>query len=312
MASLDRQQTTFYFKSQSGKGVEATMDGSEAIELTYDSAALPFKPMANDVVRNNIRLSRLPQATLPVGKWGETPNPLGVEMHGSGTVGTAPEFGPFLTSLLGDETIVASTSVTYSITTAGDTTWYTAHSFVDGVKVSGVDTRCRSWGISAAVGEIITQTYGLMSLTAEETDTADPNTPTIDGLSVPFVAQDMTFTIEGSPKCCKSVELTTANPKIQRCINDPGVSDLPEDSALTIEGTMVVVAEDDTEMTNYFGSILSDIVIAGSATNNAVTETVTITLTDCQYGAVDSADDEGTVEYSVPFIVTGGVVVAFT
>ncbi len=305
--SLDRQLTTFYFKAQSGKGSEATMDGSEAIEITYDSSAFPIKPMSNLVARNNIRNSRLPQAQIPVGKWGETPNPIGCELHGSGAAGTAPEYGLFLESLLGNHVNAPSTSDTYSISTAGDTTWYTGHSFVDGVKVAAIDARCRSWNFNATAGEIITQAFTIKSLTATESDTADTNTPTIDG-QVPMVASGMTFTIEGGAKDCKSIDFTVDNPKQDNYINTAGIGDLPEDSALTIEGTMVIVAEDDTEFTNYFASTLSDIVVVGTDG----TETATITLTDCQYGEPEPGDSEGTVEYSVPFVATGGVVIAFT
>lgn len=305
--SLDRQLTTFYAKAQASKGSEATMDGSEAVELTYDSSAFPFKPMSNLVARNNIRNSRLPQKQLPVGKWGETPNPLGCELHGSGTVGTAPEFGILLKSLLGSEAIVADTSVTYAIIEAGDTDWLTIHSFVDGVKVAGVDGRCRSWGLSAAAGEIINQTFGIKALTAVESDTPDPNTPVIDD-QIPMVASGLTYTIGGAAKDCKSVEFTVDNAKQDNYVNTTGIGDLPEDSVLTIEGTQVIVAESDEEFTKYFASTLSDIVIVASDG----TETCTITLLGCQYGEPEPGDSEGTVEYSVPFVATGGVTIAFT
>jgi hypothetical protein len=310
--SLDRQLTTFYVKAQSGKGSEATMDGSEAIEITYDSSALPLKPMANNVTRNNIRNSRLPQATIPVGKWGETPNPIGAELHGSGAAGTAPEYGLLLKNLLGSETVVPSTSVTYAIASAGDSSWLTVHSFVGdaadtAVKVAGVDARCRAWGLSAAAGEIVNQTFGIKSLTATESDTNDPNTPTIDG-QAPMVASGMTFTIGGGARDCKSVEFTVENPKQDNYINTAGIGSMPEDSNLTISGTMTLVAESDEEFTKYFASTLSDIVLV--ATDG--TETCTITLTSCQYDNPDPGDSDGTVEYSVPFIATGGVTVAFT
>jgi hypothetical protein len=306
-ASLDRQLTTFYVKAQSGEGSEATMAGTNAIEITYDSSAFPFKPMANLVSRNNIRNSRLPQSMIPVGKWGETPNDIGVELHGSGVVGTAPEYGVLIKSLLGDETVVASTSVTYSIATAGDSSFYTVHSFVDGVKVAGVDARCRNWTVNATAGEIITQSFGIKSLTATESDTTDPNTPSIDGV-LPMVASNLTFTIEGGSRNCKSIEFTVDNPKQDNFVNTAGIGCLPEDSALTIEGTMVIDAETDEEFTKFFASTLSDIVVV--ATDG--TETATFTLTDCQYGEVDPGDSDGTVEYSVPFTVTGGVTLAFT
>lgn len=305
--SLDRNLTTFYVKSQSGKGSEATMDGTEAIEITYDSSSFPIKPMANFVDRNNIRNSRLPQKKLPVGKWGETPGELMVELHGSGTAGTPPEFGLLIESLLGGYVNVPGTSDTYSIATAGDATWYTVHSFVDGVKVAAVDARARAWSYSATAGEIVTMGFGIKSLSAAESDTPDPNTPTIDNQQ-PMAASSMTFTIGGGARCCKSIDFTVDNPKQDFCINDAGIGTLPEDSALTIEGTMVIVAETDEEFTKSFASTLSDIIVVG--TNG--TDTATLTLTACQYGEIDPGDADSTVEYSVPFTVTGGVTLVFT
>ena len=72
------------------------------------------------------------------------------------------------------------------------------------------------------------------------------------------------------------------NSKQDNCINNAGIGSLPEDSALTIEGTMTIVADSDEEFTKYFASTLSDIVVV--ATNS--TDTATVTLSDCQYGEV--------------------------
>jgi hypothetical protein len=316
---MNRKLTSYYFKAQSGEGVEATMAGTDAVEITFDSAVLPFKQMGNDVARNNIRASNLPQKTLVIGSWGENPGDLIVELHGSGTVGTAPEYGEMIKSLFGEETVVASTSVTYSMPAdnTGDDTFYTIHSFLGkstgtGTKVSGVDARVRLWGIDVSVGEIITQRFNAKSLTATTSDANDPNTPSVDDLANPFVGDSLTFTSDGDVKCMKSVECTVERTTVINCANASGISQLPEDSFFTIEGSMVIDAEDDTEITRYFEGTLGDIVIAGTVSNGGVSETVTITLIDCQYGAIDGGDDDNSVEYTVPYTVTGGVTVAFT
>lgn len=304
MSTVDRSQTSFYAKVQSGKGSVATVAAGDAIEITYDSNTMPVKVMGNPVERNIIRSSRLPNKRLIVGEWGE--GQLGVELHGSGSVGTAPEYGLLIKSLLGQEAVVPATSVTYSITDAGDTSWLTFDSYVDGVRTLCTDGRCRSWSVNAEAGEIVNQTFMLKSLTAADSDATDPNTPSIDGVN-PMVASSMTFTIGGASKNCKSVEFTVENPKQDLYINNAGIGDLPEDSALTIEGTIRIEAVDISPFTALFNTTTQDIVVA--ATDG--TETATFTLADCQYSDnIEAEDDEGTVIWSIPFVATGGVTLA--
>ncbi len=306
MSIIDRSKTSFYAKIQASKGSVATVAAADAVEIQYDSNTMPVKVMGNPVERNIIRSSRLPNKRLIVGEWGE--GQLGIELHGSGAAGTAPEYGILIKNLLGDESISAGTSVTYSIIEAGDTSWLTYDSFVDGVRTLCTDGRCRSWSVNAEAGEIVSQTFGLKSLTAADSDASDGNTPSVDGV-LPMVASAMTFTIGAASKNCKSVEFTVENPKQDLYINNAGIGDLPGDSALTIEGTLRIEAVDISPFTALFATTTQDIVMAATGAS----ETCTITLADCQYSDnIEAEDDDGTVIWSIPFVATGGVTAVFT
>ena len=306
MSTVDRSKSSFYAAAQTTKASTATVTGADAIETTYDSDVLAVHVMTNPVERNVIRGSRLPNKRLVVGEWGE--GSIGVELHAGTTAGTAPEFGVFLKSLMGTETVSAATSVEYAVLEAGDLTWYTVVGYTDAIKTVMTDARCRSWSVSAEAGEIVKQTFGLKSLTAADSDAADALTPTIDGLN-PMVASSMTFTIAGGAKNCKSVEFTIENPKQDVYINNAGIGDLPADSALTMEGSIRIEAVDISPYTALFATTTVELVIAATTGG----QTCTITLPGVQYSDnIEAEDDEGTVIWSIPFVCTGSPTIKFT
>lgn len=104
-----------------------------------------------------------------------------VEVKGSGTAGTAPEYGPLLRSCGFGQAIVASTSVTYNPTsTFGTNTSCTIYYWQDGLRYRL--TGCRgNVTFRGTVGEVMILSFTMVGrkTDGDPTDTALP-TPTLD------------------------------------------------------------------------------------------------------------------------------------
>lgn len=116
------------------------------------------------------------------------------EVKGSGTAGTAPEIGPLIEACGFDETIVASTSATYTPEdTAHEsvTIWY----YEGGRKLHKL-TGCRgtvTWTLEA--GGILLAAFEFVGHYVEPTDVSQP-TPTYNS-QVPKAALGMTLSLNG-------------------------------------------------------------------------------------------------------------------
>ena len=116
------------------------------------------------------------------------------EVKGSGTAGTAPELGPLLRSCGMDETVVASTSVTYQpVSTAHESgTIY----FYEGGRKRHILRGCRGTnGFRLTAGGIMLATFDLVGHYDEPTDQTQP-VPTYNA-QVPRAALGMAVALNG-------------------------------------------------------------------------------------------------------------------
>jgi hypothetical protein len=118
MAIFQKKKTTAYAAIQSGKGTPATITAAHAIDPTMES---PFvQPKGEQIDRGLIRGSRFPSQQVAGGRWGE--GSLTLELRGSGTAGTAPEFAALLETLLGTQVSTVAGTATTPTTTTFDST----------------------------------------------------------------------------------------------------------------------------------------------------------------------------------------------
>lgn len=120
MAIFQKKKSTVYAVIQSAKGSPGTVTDASAIDPTMESSFV--QPKGEQIDRGLIRGSRFPSKTAAGGRWGE--GSLTLELRGSGTAGSKPEFAPMLETLLGTEQINAA-DVTSE---AGTTTTFTPDS----------------------------------------------------------------------------------------------------------------------------------------------------------------------------------------
>ena len=116
----------------------------------------------------------------------------GVEVKGSGTAGTAPEIGPLLRACGFDETIVASTSVTYGpvSTSLESVTFYI---YEDGKRI--ILTGCRgNVSFTLATGGKVMAQFTFTGHEAAQTDVALASPTYNSNVPAPFIGA--TFTVD--------------------------------------------------------------------------------------------------------------------
>ena len=178
MALLLRKRLIL-IETESTYGTDPTPTGADAV-LVSD---LSITPQSSDVVsRNLIRpyLGASPQLLANT----RVECTFSVELAGSGTAGTAPQYGKALKACGLAETIVAGTSVTYDPVSSGFES-VTIHYNIDGVRHKM--TGCRGTvAITASVGEIPTLDFSFTGIYNAPDDSALP-TPTYSNQADPLL-----------------------------------------------------------------------------------------------------------------------------
>ncbi len=118
MAIFQKKKSTAYAVLQSAKGTAATITDASALQMVNDSSFV--QPTGEQLDRGLITGGRWPSKQAVGGRWGE--GSLVLEMHGSGTAGQQPTFGPLLETLLGS----VYTNAADVVNGAGTTTTLTA------------------------------------------------------------------------------------------------------------------------------------------------------------------------------------------
>jgi len=167
MALLLRKRLIL-IETESTYGTDPTPTGADAV-LVSD---LSITPQSSDVVsRDLIRPYLGASAQLLANTRVECT--FSVELAGSGTAGTAPQYGKALKACGLAETIAAGTSVTYDPVSSGFES-VTIHYNIDGVRHKM--TGCRGTvAITAAVGEIPTLDFSFTGIYNAPDDTALPS-----------------------------------------------------------------------------------------------------------------------------------------
>lgn len=173
----------------------------ETVEGTAETllAAQGILALSGQYQRNTDMLARDPmrptfsQMTSVPGKRTATINTQ-VEMRGSGTAGTAPDWGPLLRACGFSETVVAVTSVTYAPISTGDVSATVAH-YQDGIRHLIAGAR-GTMSFGGAVGEICVMNFNMLGIEDTVTDQAIL-APTYTN-TVPRALKTMTFSVHGT------------------------------------------------------------------------------------------------------------------
>lgn len=241
-----------------------------------------------------------------------------VELAGSGTAGTAPRYGHLLKSCAMTETIVASTSVTYTPRSdfpAG--TSATIYFNNDGIR--HIMTGCRgTFAINAEVGQIPTIDFTMVGVYNAPTDTPLPSV-TYSAQASPLIFRQgntSAFQFFSYAGCLQSVSFDMGNETVYRelvgCTKEIIITNRASNGTVMIEapalGTKDFFNLAQTETTGNLTFL------HGTTAGNRVT----LTAGQCDVSNPTYADQDGVQMLSIPYVAvptTAGndeVSIAFT
>jgi len=190
-------------KVEAGEGTKETLAAADAVLVSN----LKFSPDIEMYKRDTMRgsLSRDPSIS---GKQRATIS-FDVEMKGSGTPGTAPDYGKLLKGCGYSETLVTSTSVTYKPATTGIGNSFSLSAYLDGVIA-------KIWGARGNVkGSMDSGKPGILSFEFQGANFEVVDGDLLTGISystiIPPAFLSAALLINAYAAICSKVDFDTAN-----------------------------------------------------------------------------------------------------
>ena len=222
-------------KAESTYGTNPTPAATDALLFTeLDVSPLEMELLERETIQSYFggRESVVGQRSVPISAT--------VEMAGSGTAGTAPRYGPLLTSCGLGETIVAATSVTYApVSTAFD--GYTMQFFVDNGSEQAITGIRGSFDISMSVNVIPTIAFSQMGIFAAPTALSRPS-ETYSAQATPLAVNadnTATVSVHGFSACMTEFSLSLGTEMVFEqkagCTKQVRLTDRVTTGSITIE-----------------------------------------------------------------------------
>ncbi len=198
---------TLLAKIETTYGVDATPTGAANAILAQN---VSFSPMeGEDVTRNLERPTFGARPSLPVGL--HCVLTFDVELVGSGTLGTAPAFGPLLRMCAIAQTVTATTKVEYTPITEGQESG-SIYFAIGGTR--HVMLGCRGTGVlklNAQGNPVVTLTITGLFTVPTEVPAVTPDYSAFQAPQVATTANTPTFTVGGVALVLRTFELDLAN-----------------------------------------------------------------------------------------------------
>lgn len=183
----------------------------------------------------------------------------------------------------------------------------TVHEYLDGLKLTCVDTVCEQLQIGVNEREVIRGTFNCRSLTCTESAATDGLTPSWDD-TAPLIGTDCNLVADGSALNMKNLEIDMRTRRSRGGINSAGWSELPWMSKFEANVKIAPWVEDGAAFTKFFAATKVDIeLVKGTAAGNIMA----IFAEDLQQTGPSIGDDEGDFSWDQPLICTGGITIAF-
>ena len=222
-------------KAESTYGTNPTPAATDALLFTeLDVSPLEMELLERETIQSYFggRESVVGQRSVPISAT--------VEMAGSGTAGTAPRYGPLLTSCGLGETIVAATSVTYApVSTAFDS--YTMQFFIDNGSEQAITGIRGSFDISMSVNVIPTIAFSQMGIFAAPTALSRPS-ETYSAQATPLAVNadnTATVSVHGFSGCMTEFSLSLGTEMVFEqkagCTKQVRLTDRVTTGSITIE-----------------------------------------------------------------------------
>lgn len=227
-----------------------------------------------------------------------------VEVAGSGTAGTAPQWGPLMKACGFSETIVASTSVTYApVSSSFSSTTLDFRN--DGIKhlITGVRG---SVSYELTSGEVPKLKFDFVGIYNAPTDTANP-TATFSNQAIPVVVNadnTATVSVHGYSACLNAFSMDVANDVIYRqlagCSKQVMITDRKPKGEVTIELPTIAAKDFFTIAAAQTQGSISW--VHGTTAGNIVT----MTAPNCSFDSPSFEDGDGVQHIKLPFMPIPG------
>ena len=294
MALLLRKRLIL-IETESTYGTDPTPTGTDAV-LVRD---LNITPQQSDVVNRDVVRPYLGASEQLLANT-RVECTFSVELTGSGTAGTAPAYGKALQACGLDETVVASTSVTYAPVSSSFSS-VTIYYNIDGLrhKVTG----CRgTFVINANVGEIPTIDFTFTGVYNAPDDSALPSA-TFANQATPLIFKNgntSSFQLLSFAGCLQSFSFDIGNTLVYReligCDKEVILTDRAATGSTTIEA--VSIASKD-----YFAAALTDTSLGNLDFTHGTTagNIVDFASTRVDIGDVSYSDQDGIAMFNIPY-----------
>jgi len=282
-------------ETESTYGTDPTPDGADAV-LVRDLNITPQQSdtVSRDLIRPYLGASEILLANTRV------ECTFSVELAGSGTAGTAPQYGKALQACGLSETVVAATSVTYAPVSSNFDS-VTIHYNIDGVRHKVTGAR-GTFTLNANVGEIPTIDFTFTGIYNAPDDSALP-TATYANQATPLIFKNGntdTFSLLSYSGCLQSVSMDLGNSIVYReligCDKEVLITDRSANGTVVVEAP--TIAQKD-----YFAAALTDGTLGnltfqhGTAAGNIVD----FSSTRVDIGDVSYSDQDGIAMLNMPY-----------
>ena len=282
-------------ETESTYATDPTPDGADAV-LVRDLNITPQQSdtVSRDLIRPYLGASEILLANTRV------ECTFSVELAGSGTAGTAPQYGKALQACGLSETVVAATSVTYAPVSSNFDS-VTIHYNIDGVRHKVTGAR-GTFTLNASVGEIPTIDFTFTGIYNAPDDSALP-TATYANQATPLIFKNGntdTFSLLSYSGCLQSVSMDLGNSIVYReligCDKEVLITDRSANGTVVVEAP--TIAQKD-----YFAAALTDGTLGnltfqhGTAAGNIVD----FSSTRVDIGDVSYSDQDGIAMLNMPY-----------
>ena len=294
MALLLRKRLIL-IETESTYGTDPTPTGTDAV-LVRD---LNITPQQSDVVSRDLIRPYLGASEQLLANT-RVECTFSVELAGSGTAGTAPQYGKALQACGLSETVAAGTSVTYAPVSASFSS-VTIHYNIDGVrhKVTG----CRgTFVINTSVGEIPTIDFTFTGIYNAPDDSSLPSV-TYANQATPLVFKDGntdTFQLLSYAGCLQSVTFDVGNTLVYReligCTKEVLLTDRASSGTVVLEAVTIATKD-------YFTAALTDSTLGNLTFQHGTTagNIVDFASTRIDIGDVSYSDQDGIAMLNIPY-----------
>ena len=276
-------------------GTDATPAATDALMVS----ALNVQPLQLELKDRELILGYLGNTRMAVSQQLVSVS-FDVEIAGSGVAGTAPRWSALMQACGFAESIVANTSVTYSLVSSGYRA-VTLYYFADGVRQR--ITGCRgTWSMSMETGEIGKISFSFTGIYNPPTDEAQP-TPTFGNQADPVVmnsANTAILQVHGYAACMSAFSLDLANvtpfDQLAGSTQEIMITDRKPAGEVTIKAPTIA-------QKNYFSAASSQTAGQFSWTHGTVAGNImTFTAPTSTLGSPEYDDRDGTIMLKLPFM----------